>query len=131
MHSTKLATRPTEAVAVRLKDVGFWADWAALVGLVALVLVFEIANPTFLSSGNVKSMLVAAAILIILSVGQTFVIATAGIDLSIASTMTLGAVVFGRPTPRAGGWHLRESSPSSPGCRRPRQRPARRQGQDH
>lgn len=104
MHSTKLATRPTEVVAVRLKDVGFWADWAALVGLIALVIVFETANSTFLSSGNVKSMLVAAAILIILSVGQTFVIATAGIDLSIAATMTLGAVVFGQAFTR--GWGL-------------------------
>jgi ribose/xylose/arabinose/galactoside ABC-type transport system permease subunit len=49
-------------------------------------------------------MLVAAAILIILSVGQTFVIATAGIDLSIAATMTLGAVVFGQAFSR--GWGL-------------------------
>ena len=40
-------------------------------------------------------MLVAAAILIILAVGQTFVVATRGIDLSIASTMTFAAVVFG------------------------------------
>jgi ribose transport system permease protein len=93
---------------VRLKDVGFWADWAALVGLIALVLVFEISNTTFLSSGNVKSILVAAAILIILSVGQTFVIATAGIDLSIAATMTLGAVVFGQAFSR--GWGLLPSA---------------------
>jgi ribose transport system permease protein len=49
-------------------------------------------------------MLVAAAILIILAVGQTFVIATAGIDLSIASTMTLGAVAFGQAF--SAGWGL-------------------------
>jgi ribose transport system permease protein len=49
-------------------------------------------------------MLVAAAILVILAVGQTFVIATAGIDLSIASTMTLGAVGFGAAY--AAGWGL-------------------------
>ena len=30
-----------------------------------------------------------------LAIGQTFVVATAGIDLSIASAMTLAAVVFG------------------------------------
>ncbi|NUW43177.1 ABC transporter permease [Nonomuraea rhodomycinica] len=80
----------------RLKDAGFWAEWAALVGLIVLVIVFQTLNPTFLSPGNIASMLVAAAILIILAVGQTFVIATAGIDLSIASVMTLGAVVFGQ-----------------------------------
>ena len=41
-------------------------------------------------------MLVASAILLILAVGQTFVVATAGIDLSIASVMTLGIVVLGQ-----------------------------------
>ena len=40
-------------------------------------------------------MLTSAAILIVLAIGQTFVVATAGIDLSIASAMTLAAVIFG------------------------------------
>ncbi|MGO4425685.1 ABC transporter permease, partial [Streptomyces sp. MCAF7] len=52
-------------------------------------------------------MLEAAAILIILGVGQTFVIATAGIDLSIASVMTLGAVGFGQAY--SAGWGLAAS----------------------
>jgi ribose/xylose/arabinose/galactoside ABC-type transport system permease subunit len=81
---------------VRLRDIGFWADWAALIGMIVLVIVFEASNSTFLSYGNVQSMLVAAAILVIISVGQTFVIATAGIDLSVASALTLGAVAFGQ-----------------------------------
>lgn len=80
----------------RVKDVGFWAEWAALIGLIVLAIVFQTLNPTFLTVGNIASMLVAAAILVILAVGQTFVIATAGIDLSIASVMTLSAVVFGQ-----------------------------------
>ncbi|WP_433236067.1 ABC transporter permease [Streptosporangium sp. CA-135522] len=96
MANATLAARDHEAWSARLKDVGFWAEWAALVGLVVLVIVFQVLNSTFLSPGNIASMLVAAAILIILAVGQTFVIATAGIDLSIASTMTLGAVVLGQ-----------------------------------
>jgi ribose/xylose/arabinose/galactoside ABC-type transport system permease subunit len=79
----------------RFKDLGFWAEWAAAVGLVLLIIIFQILNPTFLSSGNIASMLVAAAILVILAVGQTFVITTGGIDLSVASIMTFGAVVFG------------------------------------
>lgn len=87
----------------RVKDPGFWAEWAALVGLVVLVIVFQTLNPTFLSAGNVRSMLSAAAILIVLAVGQTFVIATAGIDLSIASAMTLSAVAFGQVFSRGAG----------------------------
>lgn len=88
----------------RLRDVGFWADWAAVVGLVVLIVVFQASNSTFLSLGNIEAMLVSAAILIILSVGQTFVIATGGIDLSIASTMTFGAVAFGWTFSK--GWPL-------------------------
>jgi ribose/xylose/arabinose/galactoside ABC-type transport system permease subunit len=95
MTTAAVAARDTEPWTHRLKDVGFWAEWAALVGLVLLVIVFQIANPTFLSTGNISSMLVAAAILVILAVGQTFVVATGGIDLSVASIMTFGAVVFG------------------------------------
>ncbi|MFI0424334.1 ABC transporter permease [Spongiactinospora sp. 9N601] len=92
------------SVAARLKDPAFWAEWAALAGLIVLVIVFQALNPTFLSPGNIASMLVAAAILIILAVGQTFVIATAGIDLSIASVMTMGAVAFGLSY--TAGWGL-------------------------
>lgn len=90
------AVPATHAFTHRLKDLGFWAEWAAAVGLVLLVIVFQILNPTFLSTGNISSMLVAAAILVILAVGQTFVITTGGIDLSLASVMTFGAVVFGQ-----------------------------------
>lgn len=80
----------------RLGTVGFWADWAALVGLIVLVAVFTALDPSFLSSGNVTGMLSASAALVILAVAQTFVVATAGIDLSIASVTTLGIVVLGQ-----------------------------------
>lgn len=83
------------SLASRVFDLGNLAEWASLIGLVVLVIVFQSLNRTFLSPGNIQAMLVAAAILIVLAIGQTFVIATAGIDLSVASTMTLAAVVFG------------------------------------
>lgn len=102
--NTAVRVRDTEPLAVRLRDVGFWADWAAVVGLIALVIVFFIATPAFLTVGNVEAMLVAAAILVVLAVGQTFVVATAGIDLSVASTMTLGAVMLGWAS--ANGWNI-------------------------
>jgi ribose/xylose/arabinose/galactoside ABC-type transport system permease subunit len=104
MTTAVVANRHPRSWASRLKDISFWADWAAAVGLVLLVIVFQILNPTFLSSGNIASMLVAAAILVILAVGQTFVVATGGIDLSVASMMTLGAVAFGQAYSH--GWGL-------------------------
>jgi ribose/xylose/arabinose/galactoside ABC-type transport system permease subunit len=86
---------PSQSWTHRLADPSLWAEWAALIGLVVLCIVFQIGNTTFLSTNNVQSMLVASSILVVLSLGQTFVISTAGIDLSIASAMTLGAVCFG------------------------------------
>lgn len=78
----------------RLLDVS-WPELAAPLALVALVVGFGVADPGFLASGNVLAMLQAAAILVVLVLGQTFVVATAGIDLSVASTMTLSAIALG------------------------------------
>lgn len=72
-----------------------WVQWASLVGLVALIAVFSALDPTFISAGNIRGMLLASAILTILAVGQAFVVLTAGIDLSVASAMTFAAVLFG------------------------------------
>lgn len=87
-----------------LPESGRWAEWAAPTGLVALVIVFTALNPGFLGYGNVQAMLAASAILIILSVGQTFTVATGGIDLSVASTMTFSAIMFG--VGFGAGWHI-------------------------
>jgi ribose transport system permease protein len=76
-------------------DVSFWADWAAVVGLIGLIVIFGLTAPAFLSVSNIHAVLVASAILIIVAVGQTFVVATAGIDLSMAAITTLSAVVLG------------------------------------
>ncbi|MER9829593.1 ABC transporter permease [Mesorhizobium sp. M0134] len=78
-----------------LLDPSFWADWASVVGLVGLVIVFGIAQPVFLSVANLQALLLAAAILVVLSIGQTFVVATAGIDLSLAAAVMLGAIILG------------------------------------
>jgi ribose transport system permease protein len=79
----------------RLRDPSFWANWAVVVALVVLVAVFGTLSDVFLSPGNIDAILVASAILIVVTVGQTFVIATAGIDLSIGSLVTLASVVLG------------------------------------
>ena len=100
MTATTTATVDAAAVGHRPRwrdvlDPGNLATWAAPIALVVLAVVFQVLNPTFLSPGNLQSMLTSSAILIVLALGQTFVVATAGIDLSIASAMTLAAVVFG------------------------------------
>ncbi|WP_159718167.1 ABC transporter permease [Geminicoccus flavidas] len=76
-------------------DASFWADWAAVVGLAGLVVIFALTAPAFFTWSNLQAVLLASAILVIVAVGQTFVIATAGIDLSMAATTTLAAVLLG------------------------------------
>lgn len=81
-----------------------WPELASTFGVVALAIVFGLADSGYLSEGNIAAMLQASAILIVLTIGQTFVVATGGIDLSVASTMTLGAVVLGEAY--SAGWNI-------------------------
>ena len=81
-----------------------WPELASTLGLIVMAIFFAVLNPGYLSEGNVSAILQASAILIVLTVGQTFVIATGGIDLAVASTMTLGAIVLGEFY--AAGWNI-------------------------
>jgi ribose/xylose/arabinose/galactoside ABC-type transport system permease subunit len=99
-----LEPAPPNGVLQVLRTPALWVEWASLVGLVVLLIVFTTLSSKFLTYGNVKGMLLASAILLILATGQSFVILTAGIDLSVASTMTLGAVLFGLAI--TNGWGL-------------------------
>jgi ribose/xylose/arabinose/galactoside ABC-type transport system permease subunit len=87
----------------RLSEVS-WPELASTIALVVMAIFFAVINPGYLSEGNVSAILQASAILIVLTIGQTFVIATGGIDLSVASTMTLGAIVLGEFY--AAGWNI-------------------------
>lgn len=65
----------------------------ALVGLLVLVLALFIATPRFLTVPNLVNIGIQAAVVAILAFGMTFVIVTAGIDLSVGSVAALGAMV--------------------------------------
>src|ERR1700759_5146393 len=59
------------------------STWIGLI-LVTLIVVFSIINPTdFFSSSNARNIATDAAVLLILGTGMTYVIITAGIDLSV------------------------------------------------
>ncbi|MEO6530579.1 MAG: ABC transporter permease [Specibacter sp.] len=64
-----------------------------LIALSVLVLVTYLINPLFLSAQGVKDLLLNATIVMILAVGQTLLIITRNIDLSVGSM--LGLVAFG------------------------------------
>jgi ribose transport system permease protein len=71
----------------RVAPVAIW------VVLLALTVVSSLISPVFLTTRNISTLLKQAASLGIVSVGQTLVILTGGIDLSVASVMALMSVL--------------------------------------
>ena len=61
--------------------------------LAALILVTAILSPAFLTANNISNMLLQAAPLGIVVIGQVLVILVRGLDLSVASVMATAAVV--------------------------------------
>lgn len=65
-----------------------------LILLAALMLLFAILKPdTFLTASNLRNIVQGTSIYAVLGVGQTLVIITSGIDLSIGSVLVFSAVV--------------------------------------
>jgi ribose transport system permease protein len=64
-------------------------------GLFLLVLVFFILSPYFLTVNNILTVATQTAVIAIIAIGQTYVLITGGIDLSIGSNIALSAMVAG------------------------------------
>ena len=67
----------------------------AFLALIAIVVVFSILSPLYLSVSNVLIMSSHVAIFGLLAIGMLMVILTGGIDLSVGSTLGLSGVVAG------------------------------------
>ena len=63
--------------------------------LIILFIGFSIASPYFRTFDNFVGILLATAVNGVLALGATFVIITAGIDLSVGTVMTFSAVMTG------------------------------------
>lgn len=73
--------------------IGLAARFAAPLFLVALVVVFAILQPNFLHPLNLMNVLRQVSISGLIAIGMTFVILTAGIDLSVGSLVALAGLV--------------------------------------
>ena len=72
--------------------------------LVAIVVVFAILQPgEFATVNNLRNVATDASILLVLGVGMTFVIITAGIDLSVGSVLVFSGVIGGKIMQSVGG----------------------------
>lgn len=74
----------------------------AFAALLLLIIFFSISSPNFLQPRNIEGIFLSTAVNGILAVGVTFVIITAGIDLSIGTVMTLSAVITAKLVSEAG-----------------------------
>lgn len=62
--------------------------------LVLLWIVLTVASPVFVTQDNISNLMRQASLWAILAVGQTFVIITAGIDLSVGAVVGLSSVII-------------------------------------
>jgi ribose transport system permease protein len=72
-----------------------------LVGLIVVFSVLEYEN--FVSVSNARNISTDAAVLLVLAVGSTFVIITAGIDLSVGSVLVFAGVMAAKAMEAVGG----------------------------
>lgn len=63
------------------------------VGLIVLVVVFGLLNPTFFSNRNVLNLLRQIAPIILIGIGQSYVLITGNIDLSIGSVVGMSCMI--------------------------------------
>jgi ribose transport system permease protein len=72
--------------------------------LVGLILVFSVLEyENFVSVSNARNITTDAAVLLVLAVGSTFVIITAGIDLSVGSVLVFAGVMAAKAMEAVGG----------------------------
>ena len=79
------------------------STWIGLI-LVGLIVVFAgLEYNSFVSAPNARNIFTDAAVLLVLAVGMTYVIITAGIDLSIGSVLVFSGVVAAKLMDSVGG----------------------------
>ncbi|HEU5037291.1 MAG TPA: ABC transporter permease [Nocardioides sp.] len=69
--------------------------FALLIGLLALVAYFTAASDLFLTTGNVKNILLSSSVLLILAVPQAVLVIMGYVDLSVGSIIGLTGVAMG------------------------------------
>lgn len=96
-HSVSPAPQPSFLAQVkdRLFHPSTRQKLLAFGSLVALMVFFSLASPSFMQTDNLVSILQATAVNGVLAIACTFVIITSGIDLSVGTLMTFSAVMAG------------------------------------
>lgn len=84
-----MSTRPDETPTRALNVFGLLKRFGPLVFLLVLMAIFAFMNPNFLNPVNLFNVMRQVSITGLIALGMTFVILTAGIDLSVGSLLAL------------------------------------------
>ncbi|NPV53931.1 MAG: ABC transporter permease [Firmicutes bacterium] len=73
----------------------FSSQLSSILALIGLSVILSFLSPHFLTSGNLLTVLLQSSINSILAVGETFIILTGGIDLSVGSVVAFSSAIMG------------------------------------
>lgn len=97
--STALPPDPPRGLfAVRTQGIGRFftaGSGGALAGLILMIVVFSFVSDKFLSTSNFINILNQITVIAILALGQTLVVISGGIDLSVGSVLALSVMSLG------------------------------------
>ncbi|MGH7101346.1 MAG: ABC transporter permease [Acetobacteraceae bacterium] len=89
-------SKPAEAMRTRTPTLWtFLLRFRAFIALVAIMVLFSLLSPAFLTWSNLITVLVQSSINGLLAIGSTLVIVSGGIDLSVGSIAGLSGMVVG------------------------------------
>ncbi len=93
MSTVALIAAPVRAP--RRSIVSLIAQYSVLIAFVIVVFFFAVSSPTFLTWANIQNVLVNnVALLAVVALGMTLVIASGGIDLSVGASIDMSSMAF-------------------------------------
>ncbi|MFM0092060.1 ABC transporter permease [Paraburkholderia sediminicola] len=90
-HTTSLKVPASQSRSAHMRDI--YRRYGIVAVLIVLCIVLSFANQYFLTLGNIADILRQTSINGILAVGMTYIVLTAGIDLSVGSTLALAGII--------------------------------------
>jgi ribose/xylose/arabinose/galactoside ABC-type transport system permease subunit len=96
MATTTASPKPSAAVSARDVSIRVIAQTWSWLFLIGLIVFFSLMGPGFFTIRNFGNILVSSTLIMLMALGQTYVIITSGIDLSIGWIVGLASVVCAR-----------------------------------
>ena len=98
----------------RARAIELAQSYGVIGALLVVCIIAAVSFPSFATPSNFSSIAMAACFLGLIAVGQSFVLVSGGIDLSVGSMIGLGTVISALAAPH--GWVLALVAPVAAGC---------------